>query len=86
MVKLSKKFWSPDGGLTNPLKGAFFSSTSMFQAKNFILKLTSFSMGQTASSLSTSREMNVHGYNSSTIMPAASNMDLGFESAESKQD
>ena len=29
-------------------------------------------------------EMNVHGY-SSTIMAAALNMDLGFESAESKQ-
>ena len=29
--------------------------------------------------------MNVNGDNSSTIMPAAMNMDLGFESAESKQ-
>ena len=32
-AKLSKKCWSPDGGLTNPLQGAFFSLTSMFQAK-----------------------------------------------------
>jgi hypothetical protein len=33
MMKLSKKCWSSDGALTNPVKGAFFSLTSMFQAK-----------------------------------------------------